>query len=179
MNLSKISLEFELNLTEIRKLNNMYFRRLCKEKVTFFLILILFYIIFFNFFTLKTEDDLIEWELQNLVLIILFITFYCFSVNAICNVILELISKLVLYTDFIGKYKLNFAASNIYVQAPLGTFTYKWCQIEKAVLTKDFFFLYIKDDSHIISISNHTSDGRNMKELITFVESNRVNIIKV
>ncbi len=61
-----------------------------------------------------------------------------------------------------------------------GAFAHKWSQIEKAILTKDFFFLYVKDaDQHIISISNKNTNGRNMGELLTFVESNVTEITKI
>ncbi|WKL49475.1 hypothetical protein Q1W71_06710 [Flavobacterium pectinovorum] len=61
-----------------------------------------------------------------------------------------------------------------------GAFAHKWSQIERAVLTKDFFFLYVKDDDHhIISISNKFNNGRNINELIAFVERNVVEITKM
>jgi len=61
-----------------------------------------------------------------------------------------------------------------------GAFAHKWSQIERAVLTKDFFFLYVKDeDHHIISISNKFNNGRNINELIAFVEHNVVEITKM
>jgi len=62
----------------------------------------------------------------------------------------------------------------------LGEFAHKWTQIEKAILTKDFFFLYIKErNGYIISISNKDTETRNMKELIAFVENNVTQITKV
>ena len=61
-----------------------------------------------------------------------------------------------------------------------GAFAHKWSQIERAVLTKDFFFLYVKDDDHhIISISNKFNNGRNINELIAFVERNVIEITKM
>lgn len=62
----------------------------------------------------------------------------------------------------------------------LGEIIHKWSQIEKAILTKDFFFLYIKDrNRYIISISNKDNNGRKMDELIAFVETNVTPITKV
>ena len=61
-----------------------------------------------------------------------------------------------------------------------GEIVHKWSQIEKAILTKDFFFLYIKDrNRYIISISNKDNNDRKMDELIAFVESNVTPVTKV
>lgn len=61
-----------------------------------------------------------------------------------------------------------------------GEIVHKWSQIEKAILTKDFFFLYIKDrNRYIISISNKDNNDRKMDELIAFVESNVTRVTKV
>ncbi|MDQ6471702.1 YcxB family protein [Flavobacterium sp. LHD-80] len=88
--------------------------------------------------------------------------------------------KLLKFDNFINKYKLNFTNSLIYVRSPLGEFTHKWSQIDKAILTKDFFFLYVKEkNNYIISISNKYNNDRNMTDLIAFVESNVTQVIKV
>jgi len=180
MNTSKFSLEFELNVAEIQKLNKMYYKDLYKERVTIFFALILIFLIFLDFFNLSKDEDLIIWELRNLVVIILFLMFRYSFVNAICKTIFRITKKITNYTTVLGKYKLNFTNSFIYVHSPLGAFAHKWSQIERAVLTKDFFFLYVKDDDHhIISISNKFNNGRNINELIAFVERNVVEITKM
>lgn len=62
----------------------------------------------------------------------------------------------------------------------MGEIAHRWDQIEKAILTKDFLFLYIKDrNGYIITISNKDENGRNMDQLIAFVESNVTSIKKV
>jgi len=180
MNTSKFSLEIELNVIEIQKLNKMYFKHLYKERVTYATVLVLLILIFFDFFSLHTDTDLLQWILRNFVLILLFLMFHYSLVNTICKIIFKLTKKFLAYTNCMGKYKLNFTNSCIYVNSPLGAFAHKWSQIEKAILTKDFFFLYVKDaEQHIISISNKHTDGRNMNKLLTFVESNVTEITKI
>jgi hypothetical protein len=180
MNSSPFSLEFELNVIEIQKLNKMYFKHLFKERVTYATVIVLLIAIFFDFFTLNTDADLLQWELRNFIFVLLFLMFHYSFVNTICKIIFKLTKKLLKYTNSMGKYKLNFTNSYIYVNSPLGAFAHKWSQIEKAILTKDFFFLYVKDaDQHIISISNKHTDGRNMSKLLTFVESNVTEITKI
>ncbi|WP_370526659.1 YcxB family protein [Flavobacterium sp. MDT1-60] len=100
-------------------------------------------------------------------------------VNTTCKITFELIKKLLRFDRFLVKYKFNFTNSFIYVHSPLGEFVHKWTQIEKAILTKDFFFLYVKEkNGYIISISNK-NENRNIKELITFVERNVIQVTKV
>ncbi|MFH7013555.1 YcxB family protein [Flavobacterium sp. FlaQc-52] len=180
MNTSKISIEFELNVTEIQKLNKMYFKRLYKERVTVLFTIALVGFIFLDFFNLKSDDDVLKWYLRSAVLMVSFFVFHYAFVNTICKVIFKVMRKLEGYTNFIGKYRLNFTNSNIRVNSPIGAFVHKWSQIEKAVLTKDFFFLYVKDtDQHIISISNRCKNGRNLSDLIAFVENNVTEIMKI
>lgn len=180
MNMSNFSIEFELNVTEIQKLNKMYFKRLCKERVTIFFIIALSCCIFFDFTNLENDADFIKWQLRSLGLVVSFFVFHYAVVNTICNVIFKIIRKLVRCTNFVGKYKLNFTNSCIHVKAPIGAFAHKWNQIEKAILTKDFFFLYVKDaDQHIISISNKGKIDKNRSDLIAFVEHNVTEITKV
>jgi hypothetical protein len=180
MGTSKFSLEFELNVAEVRKLNKMYFKRLYKERVTIVSVIVLAFLIFFDFFNLNSDEDFIKWELRTIAFIVLFLMFHYPIVNAICRIIFQLSKKIADYSTVFGKYKFNFTNSFIYVHSPLGAFAHKWSQIEKAVLTKDFFFLYVKDDDqHIISISNKFNKGRNINELIAFVESNVIEITKM
>lgn len=180
MNASDFSLEFELNGTEIQKLNKMYFKNLYKEKVTIFSIVLLLFSIVYDCFSLDDGNDLVIWIIRNLVLIVFFLIFQYSFVNAVCKMIFQMIRKLLKFDSFIKKYKFNFTNSFIYVHSPLGKIAHKWSQIEKAILTKDFFFLYVKEkNGYIISISNKNKDGRDIKELIAFVESNVTQITKV
>ncbi|KQB40111.1 YcxB family protein [Flavobacterium aquidurense] len=180
MNTSGFLLEFELNIAEIRKLNKMYFKNLYKEKVTVFLGIVLFLAIFFDFFYLNNDTDLVTWLLRNLILIILFFLFQYSFVNVISKTIFQFSKKLLKYNRFSKKYKFNFTNSRICVHSPLGEFVYKWSQIENAILTKDFFFLYVRDrNGYIISISNKANNGRNIHELIDFVENNVTHVTKI
>ncbi|MFH6994797.1 hypothetical protein [Flavobacterium sp. FlaQc-48] len=82
--------------------------------------------------------------------------------------------------NFACKYRFHFTNSFICIHSPLGDFTHKWSKIEKAMLTRDFLFLYFKEkNGYIISISTKYSDRRNMEELISFVENNVIHVIKV
>jgi len=180
MNTSRFSLEFELNVAEVRKLNKMYFKCLYKERVTVLTVIVLVFLIFVDFLSVDNDDDFIKWQLRNTVLIVLFLMFHYTVVKTICRLIFQFTKKIADCSTLFSKYKFNFTNSFIYVQSPLGAFAHKWSQIEKAVLTKDFFFLYVKDnDQHIISISNKFDESRNINELIEFVESNVTKVIKM
>jgi len=62
----------------------------------------------------------------------------------------------------------------------MGEVVHKWSQIEKAILTKDFFFLYVRGrNNYIISISSKYNNGRKIDELISFVEHNVTHINKI
>lgn len=94
--------------------------------------------------------------------------------------IFRLIKKVLKSENFANQYKLNFTSTSINICSPLGNFKHKWSKIEKAILTKDFLFLYVKDrNGYIISISNNCAGERNMEELISFVENNVVHVLKV
>lgn len=180
MNTSKFSAEFELSIIEIQKLNKMYFKRLYKGRVTVFFILIVVAFLFFDFLSLESQEDFMKWQLKSLILIVSFFMFHYSFVNATCKFFFKCMKKIAVYSGLTGSYKLNFTTSYIYVNSPLGAFAHKWSQIDKAVLTKDFFFLYIKDkDQHIISISNKSDKNRNMTDLITFVERHVMHITKM
>ncbi|WP_264550757.1 YcxB family protein [Flavobacterium sp. N2038] len=174
---SKFSLEFKLSPVEIRKLNKMYFKNLYEDKVRIFsfVLLLVSFIISLNYNT-----DFVTWIIRNLIFVVLFLVFQYSFVNAICRLIFKLIKKLAKFDKYINKYKLNFTNSFIYVHSPLGDVKHKWNQIENAILTKDFFFLYIKEkNNYIISISNEQNSGRNIDKLIAFVEGNVTPVIKV
>ncbi|MBS7254288.1 YcxB family protein [Flavobacterium branchiicola] len=174
---SKFSLEFKLNPVEIRKLNKMYFRNFYEDKVRIFSFVLLFVLFFFS---LSFDTDFITWIIRNLTLVILFFLLQYSFVSTICRIIFQLIKKLAKIDKYFNKYKFNFTNSFIYIRSPLGDITHKWSQIENAILTKDFFFLYIKEkNNYIISISNKQNNGRNIDELIAFVDSNVRPVIKV
>jgi hypothetical protein len=180
MNTSNFSLEFELTVSEIRKLNKMYFKNLYQERVMIISCIILLLLIFFDFFNLNDDNDLMEWIIRSLVLIAFFMMVQYSFVNTVCKILFRITKKLLEFDGFISKYKFNFTNSFIYVHSPLGEYAHKWSQIEKAILTKDFFFLYIKErNGYIISISNKCSDSRNMEKLIAFIENNVTQITKV
>ncbi|MCC9065608.1 YcxB family protein [Flavobacterium piscisymbiosum] len=180
MNTTNFCLEFDLNTSEIRKLNKMYFKDLYKEKVIIFSGIVLLMVIFFDFFDLNNEVDYLQWLLRNLVIIILFFSFQYSLVNTISKVFFQFTKKLLKYNRFSKKYKFNFSNSGICVHSPLGEFAHKWSQIEKAILTKDFFFLYVKDtNGYIISISNKCKNHHKIDQLIAFVEVNVTPIIKI
>lgn len=179
MNASNFSLEFRLSKDEVQKLNKMYFKNLYKGRVRILFGFVLLFYIFYSFFDLNNDGDLITWIIQNLTFVIIFFMFQYSFVNTICKLTFELIKKLLKFDRFIIKYKFNFTNSFIHVHSPLGEFVHKWTQIEKAILTKDFFFLYVKEkNGYIISISNK-NQNRNIKELIAFVERNVIQVTKV
>ncbi|WPO78469.1 YcxB family protein [Flavobacterium sp. KACC 22761] len=180
MNDSKLSFEFALNIGEIHKLNKMYFKNLWETRVRFFLSMLLIVAVFFSFFNLNKSSDYIVWIIRNLALIIIFLLFQYLLVKTASNLIFQLIKRLLKFENFIAQYKLNFTNSLIYVHSPLGEITHKWSQIDKVILTKDFFLLYIKEkNGYIISISNKCNENRNIEELIAFVERKVTHITKV
>ncbi|MDR7370091.1 hypothetical protein [Flavobacterium aquidurense] len=179
MNTTNFSMEFELNTIEVRKLNKMYFKNLYKERVRIFSGVLLLFSLLYDIFNLDSNEDFIIWIIRNLILIILFLMFQYSFVNTVYKLIFKVVKKLLKSNTFIGRYKLNFTNSVIYVHSPLGGFAHKWTKIEKAILTKDFFFLYVKEkNGYIISISNKKED-RNMEKLLAFVESNVTPITKI
>lgn len=179
MNSTSFCLEFDLDMSEIRKLNKMYFRGLFQRRVLFFLAAILLGIIFFDYFNLNNDNDLIEWGIRNLLLITFFLLFQYLFINTITKAIFQFVNTLLKSERFANKYKFNFTSSFICIHSPLGEFTHKWCNIEKAILTKDFFFLYFKDkNGYIVSISNKY-ENRNMNELVSFLENNVIPVTKI
>jgi hypothetical protein len=177
MNISNFSLEFELNTSEIQKLNKMYFKHLYKQRILVTSCIVIFFLIFFD---LGSGNDLMEGMIRSVVLIVFFLMVQYSFVNSVYKIICSLAKKLVKSETFINKYRLNCTNSFICVHSPLGAFTHNWTKIEKAILTKDFFFLYVKEkNNYIISISNRNANGRNMDELIAFVENNVTHVTKV
>ncbi|WP_343694295.1 hypothetical protein [Flavobacterium sp.] len=177
MNTTNFSLEFGLSVPEIQKLNKMYFKHLFKERVSALLGVFLFLLIFIN---LKSDNDLIDWVIKSLALIILFLMIQYSIVNSICKAIFYLTNKLLKSGNFINRYRFNFTNSFLYVYSPLGGFKHKLSKIEKVILTKDLLLLYIKErNGYIISISNKDAESRNIKELIVFLENNVIPVSKV
>lgn len=177
MNSSNFSLQFELNVSEIQKLNKMYLKNIYKDRVLLTFCTVLFFLIFCE---LRSGYDLIEWTIRSLVLIVLFMIVHYFLVNSICKIIFRYAKRVSKSDSFVHKYRFHFTDFFICIHSPLGDFTHKWSKIEKAILTKDFLFLYFKErNGYIISISNKCSNKRNMEELISFVESNVIHVIKV
>lgn len=180
MAIANFSLEFDLNTSEIRKLNKMYFKDIYQKKILFFLILLLLTVVTANLLFLSNDNDWGELLIGNLFLILFFLLFQYAFVDAICKLIFSLIKRLLKFEYFISKYKFNFTNSLVYIHSPLGEFAHKWSHIEKAILTKDFLFLYFKDkNGYIISISNKYNSNRKMEELIAFVEKNVTHITKI
>lgn len=177
MNLSDFSLEFGLTTSEIQKLNKMYFKHLYKDRILLISVIMLFVLILVS---LNNNNDLIEWIIRSLALIICFLIVQYSFVNSICKLTFRLAKRLLKSENFINKYRLNFTNSIICVHSPLGRFTHKWSKIEKAILTKDFFFLYVKErNGYIISISNRCTNKRRIEELVSFVEKNVTHVTKV
>jgi len=177
MNSSDFSLQFELDVSEIQKLNKMYFENIYKDRILLASCAVL---LFFIFFDLRGEYDLIEWITRSLALIIFFLLVQYSVVNSVCKIIFRLAKKKLKSERFLNKYRFHFTSSFICVHSPLGDFTHNWSKIEKAILTKDFLFLYFKEkNGYIVSISNKCSNKRNMNELISFVENNVIHVAKV
>jgi hypothetical protein len=177
MNSSNFLLQFELNVSEIQRLNKMYFKNIYKNRILLSSCAVLF---FFIFFDLNGQHDLVEWIIRSLMLIIFFLIVQYSFVNSICKIIFRLSKSLLKSGNLAHKYKLNFTNSYINIRSPFGNFTHNWSKIEKAILTKDFLFLYVKDrNGYIISISNNRADERKIEELISFVENNVTHVLKV
>lgn len=176
MRTSDFSLQFELNVSEIQKLNEMYFKNIYRNWILLFLGIVLF---FFIFLDLSLQYDLVEWIIRSLVLIIIFLLIQYSFVNSICELIFQLAKKLK-SEKVKNKYRVSFTDCVIHIYSPFGNFTHKWSKIEKVILTKKFLFLYFKErNGYIISISNKKTNERNIKELISFVENNVIHVVKV
>lgn len=170
-------LEFDLSLSEIRKLNKMYFKGLYHKRILFVLSVLLLGGVFFDFF--NSDNDLTHWIIRTFFVVACFLFFQYLIVNAACRVIFQVVNKLLEFEGFVNKYKFRFTSSFICIDSPLGAFTHKWCYIEKAILTKDFFFLYFRDkNGYIVSISNKYKN-RKIDELVAFLQNNVTPVIKV
>lgn len=177
MTAANFSLEFQLSISEIRKLNKMYFRHLFKERIVFCLFAVLILIIFVDYIL---EIDFLQWLIQSLLLVVFFVVIQFSFLDFISKAIFKLTKRVLQAEKFQSKYKLTFTYSNISVRSPLGELTHKWSKIEKVILTKNFLFLYVKErNGYIISISKKDYDCRKMEELLSFVEKNVIHVVKV
>ncbi|MEN2488645.1 hypothetical protein AAYQ05_12670 [Flavobacterium sp. B11] len=180
MNPSNFSLEFQLHLSEIRKLNKMYFEHLFKDRIVFISILVLLFVIFFDFSHINLEADFFLWLIRSLAIIVFFVVIENSFIDAISKMAFQLAKRFVKFRKLNNRYKFIFTDSQLCIRFPLGQLTHKWTAIEKAILTKNFLFLYIKgQNNYIITISRKDYDCRKMEELLAFVENNVTHIIKV
>lgn len=158
----------------------MYFEHLFRERIIFVSIVILVFFIFFDFPIINIEDDFFLWIIRSLAIIVFFVIVENSFVDAVSRITFQLAKKLLKFEKLNSKYKFIFTDSKVSIRLPLGKLTHKWTAIEKAILTKNFLFLYIKEENnYIISISRKDYNCRKMEELLTFVEQNVVHIIKI
>ncbi|KAF2340252.1 YcxB family protein [Flavobacterium tistrianum] len=180
MNATNFSLEFPLNLFEIRKLNKMYFEHLFKERVILVSILILLLLIFLDLSNIDLETDFLVWLIRSLAVIVFFVIIENSFVDAISGIVFKLTKRLLKFKKLNNRYRFKFTNSKFCIQFPLGSLTHKWTTIEKAILTKNFLFLYIKEhNNYIITISRKDFDCRKMEDLLAFVENNVTQVIKI
>lgn len=180
MDTASFLLEFKLNFCEIKKLNKMYVKHLFRDRLIFILVLSLIFLIFFDFTRIDLSVDFFPWMIRSLVLIVFFVVIEPSFVKTISKIFFQITEKLSRFDKFYNNYKFTFTSSTITVKSPFGELTHNWSKIEKAMLTKHFLFLYIKErNSYIISISKKDYDIRKMEDLIDFVEKNVTHIIKV
>lgn len=177
MNTADFSLEFQLNISEIKKLNKMYFRHLFRERIVFFLPFVLLAVILIDY---SIENDIFDWLLRSLFLIVFFVIIQFSFIDVISKMVFKLIKKLIELNKSSNNYKLAFTYSDICVKSPLGELTHKWTTIEKVIQTKNFLFFYIRErNGYIISISKKEIDSRNIGELLSFIEKNVIQVINV
>ncbi|MBL0738551.1 YcxB family protein [Flavobacterium sp. GN10] len=180
MNTTNFLLEFKLNFSEIRKLNKMYFKYLFRERFIYISIFFPLIVISFDFASINEDTDLSAWLIRSLALIIFFVAIEYSFINTISKISFQLTKKLLKFERFHSKYKITFTSEEIYVRSPLGELTHKWSKIEKAILTKNFLFLYVKErNNYIISISRKDYNFRKIEELLIFIEKNAIPIVKV
>lgn len=177
MNTANFSLEFQLNVSEIKMLNDMYFKHLFKDRIAFGLLAVLSLMILIDF---SLEIDYLDWLIRSLLLVVFFVMIQFSFIDVISKAIFKLTKKIIGLNKSSNKYKLSFTYSNICVKSPLGELTHKWSKIEKVIQTKNYLFLYVKEqNSYIISISKKESNSRKIEELLSFVEKNVIHVIKV
>jgi len=180
MTASDFSLEFQLHLSEIRKLNKMYFRHLFKMRIILLILFALVSLIAIDFWNTNLNQDFFSWIVRSLILIVAFVLMQSSIVDATSKIIFSITKKLLRFENFNNRYKFSFTNSLISVQSPLGHLTHEWSKIEKVISTKSFLFLYIKEkNGYIISISKKHCDCTKMEQLITFVENNITHVITV
>ncbi|MFC0781086.1 YcxB family protein [Flavobacterium sp. HJSW_4] len=174
---ANFSLEFQLDVSEIKMLNKMYFKHLFKERIVFALLIVLLLLILNDF---SLQMDYLDWLIRSLLLVIFFVIIQFLLIDVISKSIFKLTKIIAGSKKTSSKYKLSFNYSDICVKSPLGELTHKWSKIEKVIQTKNFLFLYVKEQNgYIISISKKESNSRKIEELLSFVEKNVTPVIKV
>ncbi|WP_420842744.1 YcxB family protein [Flavobacterium humidisoli] len=177
MRAANFSLEFQLNISEIRKLNKMYFEHLFKERLIYVFFVVALVMLFLDFIN---EADLFQWFISCLVTLVLLVIIQFFCLDAICRMIFFLTKWLIKYNKFYSRYKLTFTYSDVCVRSPIRELKHKWTKIEKVISTKNFLFLYVKErNAYIISISKKDHNCQQIEELVSFVENHVMHVIKV
>lgn len=177
MSAASFSLEFQLNISEVRKLNKMYFKHLLRERIVSFIFAVLMLMILIDYIM---ESDFLDWLIRSLFLVVFFVIIQFSFIDIISKTIFKWISRILKLDKFPNRCKLSFTYSNICVKSPLGELTHKWSNIEKVISTKNFLFFYVKErNGYIISISKNESNARKLEELLSFVEKHVIQIIKV
>ncbi|RYJ37645.1 hypothetical protein NU08_3419 [Flavobacterium anhuiense] len=174
---SNFSLELQLNISEIRKLNKMYFEHLFKEWIVYVLFIVALVTATLEF---VREADFFQWLISCLLTLVLLVVIQFFFVDVISRTILGLAKRLIMYHQFYNRYKLTFTYFDISIQSPLGELKHKWTKIEKVISTKKSLFLYVKEkNTYIISISKKDHNCQEIEKLLSFVENHVMNVIKV
>ncbi|WP_276381298.1 YcxB family protein [Flavobacterium sp. H4147] len=156
----------------------MYFEESSKERIGAFFFITVLSLIVFDLY--NEENDLIDWIIRSMILILVFLMVQHSVVKSISKILFKLEMELLHCKGFVKRYKFSFTDSFISVRSPLRSVSHKWSKIEKAILTKDFFFLYVKGkNNYIISIANESGHNHNINELIAFVENNVTHVTKV
>ncbi|MET3027052.1 YcxB family protein [Flavobacterium sp. UW10123] len=177
MTASNFSLELQLNISEIRKLNKMYFEHLFKEWFVYVLFIVALVLAAFEF---VREADFFQWLISCLLTFVFLVVIQFFFADTISRAIFCLAKRFVKYKQFYNRYKLTFSYSDICVKSPLGELKHKWTKIEKVISTKNFLFLYVQEkNAYIISISKKDHNRQEIEELLSFVENHVMHIIKV
>lgn len=177
MKAANFSLEFQLNISEIRKLNKMYFEHLFKERLIYVFFVVALIVLFLDFIN---EADFFQWLISCLVTLVFLVVIQFFFLDAISRTIFCLTKWLIQYHKFYSRYKLTFTYSDVCVRSPLRDLKHKWTKIEKVISTKNFLFLYVKErNAYIISISKKDHNCQKIEELVSFVENHVMHVIKV
>lgn len=180
MTSSNFLLEFQLNISEIKKLDKMYFVHLFRDRIMFVSFIVLASLIAVDFLNINLDIDYFSWLMRSLLLIVFFVIFHSSLIDTVSVLVFQLRKKLLKFDRFQCQYKFTFTDTIISIQSPLGVLTHKWSKIEKVITTKNFIFIYIKErNGYIISIKKKEYDLKKIQKLITFLEQNVTHIISV